>query len=131
MTELDVGGVDILTELKPRSGSHKFKMTVASLFLRECSTKSILISPHPFSTKSLSLNRYGNKPETTSLNRDPIFSLLYERKPNKKLGHRIGMTTRPLDLILLPKIWDDLNVYFTNVGYKHGESLFKVSLTSL
>lgn len=138
LVELDVGGIDILAELKPRSGSHKFKMTVASLFLRECCTKSVVISPHPFAPSQVSRSLSGTRLRSSSgerdknvggvgsssSSRDPIFSVLYERKPSKRFGHRIIMTTRPLDLIFFPKIWDDINIYFTVFDNQPGKHRF-------
>jgi hypothetical protein len=102
-------------------------MSVASLFLRECCTKSVVISPHPFApvvrTFSGSRSSGSRPPDEKSAgvaSRDPIFSVLYERKPNKKFGHRLVMTTRPLDLIFFPKIWDDVIAYFTVLDNQPG-----------
>ena len=115
--ELDFCGVEIQTELRPRSGSHKIRVTLASLFLRDCPTKSLLVAPHSNSNISYSISsaksgvlRKSNSGKDIV---EPIFCLSYERKPNKKAGHRIGVTTKPLDLVIYPVLWEDIGSFFT------------------
>jgi hypothetical protein len=113
--ELDFCGVEIQTELRPRSGSHKFRVSLASLFLRDCPTKSLLVAPHSNSniglgaTAKLGVIRKSNSGKDII---EPIFSLSYERKPNKRAGHRVGVTTKPLDLVIYPVLWEDVGQFF-------------------
>ena len=107
-TEFEFTGVDLRTELRPRSGAHKFQMTLASVFLRDCFTKSLIISPHPPST-----GKGGGLPTTAKEILEPLFRLSYERKPQIKTAHRVSVTAKPLDLVLYPILWDDLVKYFT------------------
>jgi len=113
--ELDFCGVEIQTEIRPRSGSHKIRMTLASLFLRDCPTKSLLVAPHSHTNLSFPSAKLGVIRKSSSGKDivEPIFNLSYERKPNKRTGHRISVTMKPLDLVVYPVLWEDIGNYFT------------------
>lgn len=104
--EMDFYDVDIATELRPKSGAHKFHVTLASLLLRDGTTKSLLVSPHS--------NQYGKSFEKENeIPVEPIFQLFYDRKPSKRAGHRISLTTKPMDLVIHPVLWKDVTSFFS------------------
>lgn len=98
--------------LKPRSGSHKFQMTLSSVSLKDCRSKQLIVTAHHTSGTKLF---YHNLPSSKSKDAafgESLFSLIYEKKPHKKAAHRISMTTRPLDLILSPELYEDVKKFF-------------------
>ncbi len=126
--EFDFTGVQLEASLKPRSGSHKFQMTLSTVSLKDCRTKQLIVTPHhnigsggkipsynapsslrPNSTASSTSN---NKETGSSSSRESLFSLTYEKKPHKKAAHKIVMTSRPLDLILSPEFYEDVVKFF-------------------
>jgi len=106
-SELDFRGVELKADIKPKSGSHKFRMTLSTLSLKDCSTKSDVVGPHSEGAK---LPRVGliDKNEV-----EPLFNFQYEHKPHKKAGHRISVTTKPIDILLNPTLLEEVRKYFS------------------
>jgi len=107
--EMDFLDVVIATELRPRSGAHNFNISLASLSLRDCPTKSLLVSPHSALPNTLA-GKVQSKGSNVSA--EPIFKLAYERRPHRKTGHRISLTTKPLDLVIYPVLWKEVSCFF-------------------
>lgn len=123
--EFDFTGVQVDAVVKPRSGSHKFQMTLSTVSLKDCRTKQMIVTPHQnVSTGNVKIpasmssslaprpNSATHSKDTTSSGGESLFSLTYEKKPHKKAAHKIVMTTRPLDLILSPEFYEDLVKFF-------------------
>ncbi|CAG7684383.1 unnamed protein product [Allacma fusca] len=108
--EFEFSGVDLRTEIRPRSGAHKFQMTLSSVYLRDFSTKSLIISPHsPKTTKGVGLGSKTSHKEVL----EPLFRLTYERKPQQKTSHKVSVTAKPLDLVIYPQLREDLAKFFS------------------
>jgi len=44
--EFDFTGVQVDAALKPRTGSHKFQVTLSTVSLKDCITKQLIVTPH-------------------------------------------------------------------------------------
>ena len=108
--ELQFERVHLSYESRPRSGSHKFTISLGALYLHdhftENSTFPILIQPQTVSTGTGSSSRLRTSSEKLSLQtslQSSLFELVYEKRPlHLSADHSLHVTSRSLDVVYNP-----------------------------
>ncbi|XP_057336557.1 intermembrane lipid transfer protein Vps13D isoform X1 [Microplitis mediator] len=101
--ELQFERVNLSYESRPRSGSHKFSISLGALYLHDFLTENsmfpILIQPQTTGS-SVRLRTSSDKLTTTN---QPLFELIYEKKPlHITMDHSLHLSTRSLDIVYNP-----------------------------
>ncbi|XP_069683777.1 intermembrane lipid transfer protein Vps13D isoform X2 [Periplaneta americana] len=133
LMELQFENVNLGLESRPRSGSHKFYITLGAMFLRDHLTRDTafpqLVGPHDHDCGSV-LGRGGaagrtytqglakllSQGSTTSKTQpeEPLFKLVYEYRPfNSSLDYRLHIQSRSLDVVYNPAAVKWLADFFT------------------
>ncbi|XP_034948002.1 vacuolar protein sorting-associated protein 13D isoform X2 [Chelonus insularis] len=104
--ELQFERVNLSYESRPRSGSHKFSISLGALFLHDFLTENsmfpILIQPQTISGSSSRL-RTSSEKLVVQQPVQPLFELIYEKKPfHVNTDHALHLSTRSLDVVYNP-----------------------------
>ncbi|XP_044592109.1 vacuolar protein sorting-associated protein 13D isoform X2 [Cotesia glomerata] len=99
--ELQCERVNLSYESRPRSGSHKFSISLGALYLHDFLTENsmfpILLQPQTTGS-SVRLRASSEK-----LPSQQLFELIYEKKPlHISMDHSLHLTTRSLDIVYNP-----------------------------
>ncbi|XP_020712491.2 intermembrane lipid transfer protein Vps13D isoform X3 [Athalia rosae] len=103
--ELQFEKVHLNYESRPRSGSHKFSISLGALYLHdyltENSTFPVLVQPQ---TVSLASNRLrGSSEKLPTQSTQPLFELVYEKKPlHTNTDHSLQVNSKSLDIVYNP-----------------------------
>lgn len=103
--ELQFEKVHLGYESRPRSGSHKFSISLGALYLHdyltENSTFPVLIQPQTMSVVTSRLRGSSDKLPTQPT--QPLFELIYEKKPfHTNTDHSLQVNSRSLDVVYNP-----------------------------
>lgn len=104
--ELQFERVNLSYESRPRSGSHKFSISLGALYLHDFLTINsmfpILIQPQTVSVSSLKL-KSTEKLQNQQIPQQPLFELIYEKKPfNSSTDHSLHLYSKSLDIVYNP-----------------------------
>ena len=102
--ELQFERVNLTYESRPRSGSHKFAISLGALYLHDFLTEKsmfpILIQPQIAPGSSRLRTSSEKLPIQTS---EPLFELIYEKKPfHTTVDHSLHVNSRSLDVVYSP-----------------------------
>ena len=143
-------------ELRPRTGSLMFSLTVGAIFLRDKITRNslfpLLISPQSsmeaplcprvaptrLSEMARSLQSYLPTSMGPALEEEPpLLDFLYELKPfNSKADHRVHVRSQPLDIVFNPNVIKVVSEFFrmpadTNSSSRLSETIRSAALHRL
>lgn len=122
--ELQFEKVHLNYESRPRSGSHKFSISLGALYLHdyltENSTFPVLVQPQ---TLSVATNRLrGSSDKLPTQPAQPLFELIYEKKPfHTNTDHSLQVNSRSLDVVYNPIAMRWL-IDFTCKPYRHASN---------
>ncbi|KMQ93281.1 vacuolar protein sorting-associated protein 13d [Lasius niger] len=107
--ELKFERVNLSYESRPRSGSHKFSISLGALylhdFLTENSTFPILVQPQIVSTSTSSRVRNLSSEKVTKQTPHHLFELVYEKRPlHVNVDHLLHMYSQSLDIVYNPTV---------------------------
>lgn len=137
LIEFELSDVETTIETRPRSGSLLFSIKLGAMYLydkvTEKSLYQCLVSPQnrdisyshsKFSSSdsrsiirqigSYSTRLRKSMTMTKSIRKDPLFELIYDRKPfGSSADHRLIINSHPLDVIYNPTIFNSIIEFFT------------------
>lgn len=122
--ELQFEKVHLNYESRPRSGSHKFSISLGALYLHdyltENSTFPVLVQPQ---TMSVATNRLrGSSDKLPTQPTQPLFELIYEKRPfHTNTDHSLQVNSRSLDVVYNPMAMRWL-IDFTCKPYRHASN---------
>ncbi|XP_011264993.1 vacuolar protein sorting-associated protein 13D isoform X1 [Camponotus floridanus] len=107
--ELKFERVNLSYESRPRSGSHKFSISLGALylhdFLTENSTFPILVQPQIISSSTSSRVRNLSSEKVTKQAPHHLFELIYEKRPlHVNMDHLLHMYSQSLDIVYNPTV---------------------------
>ncbi|KAL6436334.1 hypothetical protein ACFW04_004699 [Cataglyphis niger] len=107
--ELKFERVNLSYESRPRSGSHKFSISLGALylhdFLTENSTFPILVQPQIMSSSTSSRVRNLSLEKIAKQTSHHLFELVYEKKPlHVNVDHLLHMYSQSLDIVYNPTV---------------------------
>lgn len=107
--ELKFERVNLSYESRPRSGSHKFSISLGALylhdFLTENSTFPILVQPQIMSSSTSSRVRNLSSEKVAKQTSHHLFELVYEKKPlHVNMDHLLHMYSQSLDIVYNPTV---------------------------
>ncbi|XP_015113187.1 vacuolar protein sorting-associated protein 13D isoform X1 [Diachasma alloeum] len=102
--ELQFERVVLSYESRPRSGSHKFSISLGALYLHDFLTVNsifpILIQPQTLPVCNSRLRSSSEKLVAHQNSQQPLFELIYEKKPfHVTTDHSLSLSTRSLDVV--------------------------------
>jgi vacuolar protein sorting-associated protein 13D len=106
--ELQFERVHLSYESRPRSGSHKFSLSLGALYLHDHftanSTFPILIQPQTVGSSGSSFSRIRSSSEKLAVQlSQSLFELVYEKRPlYMNVDHLLHVTSRSLDVVYNP-----------------------------
>ncbi|KAK0083635.1 hypothetical protein PV325_008476 [Microctonus aethiopoides] len=126
--ELQFERVNLIYESRPRSGSHKFSISLGALYLHDFLTENslfpILIQPQVAAGGGGSSSRLRSSSEKLQSQPllQPLFELIYEKKPfHISMDHSLHLTTRSLDIVYNPSAIGWL-IDFISKPHKHSSN---------
>ncbi|XP_072751576.1 intermembrane lipid transfer protein Vps13D isoform X2 [Anoplolepis gracilipes] len=107
--ELKFERVNLSYESRPRSGSHKFSISLGALylhdFLTQNSTFPILVQPQVVSNGTSSRVRNLSSEKVTKQTPHHLFELIYEKRPlHVSVDHLLHMYSQSLDIVYNPTV---------------------------
>ncbi|XP_015598611.1 vacuolar protein sorting-associated protein 13D isoform X2 [Cephus cinctus] len=105
--ELRFEKVNLSYESRPRSGSHKFSVSLGALYLHDFLTQNssfpVLVQPQSMSSSTGSSSRLRGSSDILTSQLSTLFELVYEKRPlHLSMDHSLRVHSRSLDVVYNP-----------------------------